>query len=339
MTQLDLVIPGLCGPLPDIDRLDSESINSLVACLSKADQQATVQKKFHDVLAALFSLDNKKPFPAAALSLLACDQYTEQGHWFKIDPVYLQADIDHAILRDSHGLDLTQQESEIFIEELNAHFKDDGMRFLMIDKDSWFLNVLDHEKVSTTALNEVISRNIYSFMPQGEDALFWKRFMNEVQMLMHQSQVNEQREASNKLPINGVWLWGEGGLPAKAELKEKMVYSQHSIVKGLTALNEIDCHVMPDAKTFMEQFSHDKEKLLVLDDLFGISCYGDVLAWQSSFDKLYEQWLSPVLNWAMKNKIKINLHPCNGVVYKVTSRNKFRFFKDKRISSYIKTYE
>lgn len=339
LTQLDLVIPGLCGPLPEIDRLDSESILSLVSCLARADQQLSPQKSFYDVLVKLFGLDKSKPLPAAALSLLACEQYTEQGYWFHVDPVYLQADMDHAFLRDTHGLDLTQQESKTLIEELNTHFMDDGMHFLMADKDSWFLNIPDHEKVSTTPLNEVISRNVYSFMPQGEDALFWKRFMNEVQMLMHQSQVNVQREENNKLPVNGVWLWGEGSLPNKTDLQNTEVYSQHSLVKGLANINNFNCYQMPDAKTFIEHVAKKENNLLVLDDLFNLTCYGDVMAWQSSFTELYTNWLEPILYWAMKEKIKVNLFPCNGVCYQITSHNRFRIFRNKRIESHIKTYE
>ena len=339
LTQLDLVIPGLCGPLPEIDRLDSESINSFVSWLARADRQASPQKSFHDVLAMLFALDSNKPFPAAALSLLACDQYTDQGHWFHADPVHLQADMDHAILRDTHGLDLTQQESESLIKELNAHFQEDGIRFLMNNKDSWFINVATCEKVSTMPLNEVISRNVYSFMPQGEDALFWKKFMNEVQMLMHQSQVNEQREENNKLPVNGVWLWGEGALPLNADLQDVEIYGCHSLVKGLATLNDLNCRTISTADDFLENFSKESKSILVLDDLFNVTCYGDVMAWQSSFNELYGNWLEPVLHWAKKNKIKVNLYPCNGVAYQIASHNRFRLFRNKHIENYIDTYE
>ena len=339
LTQLNLVIPGLCGPLPDIDRLDSESIQSLIKHLSKSDKNELSQKSFYEVLAQLFYLDECKPFPAAALSLLANDQYVEQGYWFRADPVHLQADMDHAILRDSHGLDLSLEESEALIAELNAYFHDDGIRFLVNDKNSWVININDHEKVSTTPVHDVISRNVYSFMPMGEDALYWKKFMNEVQMLLYQSSVNERREENNKLSINGVWLWGEGDLPVKSRVKNLVVYSQHSMVKGLAILNELDCHVVSDSKTFIDQVSNDEENLLVLDDLFNMTCYGDVLAWQSSFNVLYKDWLEPIFNWAKKNRVKINLHPCDGVSYHISGKNTFRLFRDNRLETYIKTYE
>jgi len=339
LTQLNLVIPGLCGPLPDLDRLDAESVQSLVSWLSRSDRRISPQKNFYDVLGMLFALDSAKPFPAAALSLLACDQYTEEGYWFHVDPVHLQADMDHAILRDTHGLDLTQQESETLIKELNTHFLEDGIRFFMGDKDSWFLNIADHEKITTTPVSEVISRNVYAFMPQGEDALFWKKFMNEVQMLLHHSAVNQLRIDNNKLPVNGAWLWGEGALPAKTCTHKMGVYGNHALLKGLAAVNELSCHPISDVVDLTGSVSRQSESLVLLDDLFNVTCYGDVTAWQSVFNELYTNWLEPILSWAMKNKISINLYPCNGVCYQITGRNKFRFFRDKRIEKYIDTYE
>jgi len=339
LAQLNLVIPGLCGPLPEIDNLNSESVKSLLSWLAKADRQTISQKSFYDVLAVLFTVDEEKPFPAAALSLLGRGQYTEGSYWFYIDPVYLQADMDHAILRDTHGLDLTQHESEALIEELNTHFNEDGIHFFMHDKDSWFLNIVDHGNVSTTPVNEVISRNVYAFMPQGEDALFWKKVMNEVQMLLHHSAVNEKRISNNKLPVNGAWLWGGGKLPVKASQHKMDIYGRHSLIKGLAALNELDYCPISDFGNFSGRISRQSASLLVLDDLFNITSYGDVTVWQSTFNELYTNWLEPILSWAMKNKISINLYPCNGVCYQISGKNKFRFFCDKRIEKYIDTYE
>lgn len=339
LTQLNLVIPGLCGPLPDLDRLDSEAVQSLVNLLAKSDKKISSCKSFYEELANLFSLDQNQSFPAAALSLLGNNKYNEGGHWFLADPIHLQADVDHAILRDSHGLDLSIEESEALVEELNSHFMEDGICFLINNKDSWFVNVPAHHNIATTPVHDVISRNVYTFMPQGDDALFWKKIMNEVQMLMYQSQVNEQRETQGKLPINGVWFWGEGELPAKTDLATMEVYSQSSMVKGLAILNEFNYRDTSDIDAFLKQVSPQSNNLLVLDDLFNLTCYGDVMAWQSSFDILYKDWLRPIFSWAEKEKVMINLMPCNGTRYQIPSKHRFRFFRDKRIASYITTYE
>lgn len=339
LAQLDLVIPGLCGPLPEVESLDSESIKSLVSCLSKSnrvlDYYPTSKNNFYDVLVTIFGLTADQSLPVAALSLLASDHDISQGHWFCADPVQLQADMDHAILRDAQSLGLTQDESDAFLAELNAHFHEDGISFVATDKEHWFVNVPDQQQISTTALNDVIARNINFFMPQGEDALFWKKLMNEVQMLLHLSPVNEKREQQNKLPVNGLWFWGEGELPCKTDSEITEVYSSNPVVKGLADLSNIKYHSDFD----IENIKSESNTLMVLDDLFGITGYGDVGEWQKVFSELYLNKMKPIIELAMKKKIKINLHPCNGVCYQLSAKNKFRFFRDKRIASYIDSYE
>ena len=158
-------------------------------------------------------------------------------------------------------------------------------------------------------------------------------------MLLHLSTVNEQREQQNKLPVNGLWFWGEGELPAKTNVKLKEVYSRQAVVKGLCHLNQLDCHSDFDVKTLFQNMTQESRVLLVLDDLFAVTSYGDVMAWQSSLSDLYMNQLEPIIQLAMKKKIKLNIHPCNGVCYQISSKNKFRFFRDKRITNYIDSYE
>jgi len=337
--QLDLVIPGLCGPLPEINSLNSEAVRSLISWLAKASRQTENEKDFYQVLARLFAINAIDSFPAAALSALASGQYTEQGHWFCVDPVHLQADMDHAILRGAQGLDLTEQESAALIDELNQHFQQEGIRFHMTDRHSWFINVPDHANVTTTPVNDVIGRNIYSFMPQGDDALFWKKILNEVQMLLHQSRVNARRAANNQLPVNGVWLWGGGVLPSSGTLSHANIYAQHAIVSGLAALNKTGCYPATELGNFIENASGDSRAIAVIDDLHDVSSHGDVNAWQAVLNDLYVNQLGTVLNAAMKKNIRINLYPCNGVCYQLRARDKFKIFRDKKIETYINTYE
>ena len=339
LVQLDLVIPGLCGPLPEINSLNSEAIHALISWLAKASRKATYENNFYQVLARLFAINATDSFPAAALSLLASGQYSEQGHWFCVDPVHLQADMDHALLRGAQGLDLTQQESEAFIAELNQHFQQDGIRFVMTGRHSWFINVPDHANVETTPVNDVVGRNIYAFMPQGDDALFWKRVLNEVQMLLHQSPVNAQRAANHKLAINGVWLWGGGALPEAGKLPYAQIYAQHAIVCGLAALNKTDCNPVAASGDFIENASGNSRAIVVVDDLYNVTSHGDVNAWQSVLNDLYVGQLKTLLNVTMKKNILVNLYPCNGVCYQLRARDKFKIFRDRKIESHINTYE
>jgi hypothetical protein len=53
-------------------------------------------------------------------------------------------------------------------------------------------------------------------------------------MLLFGHQVNHIREEENRLPINGVWFWGEGGLPEATEKKKfDCVLTNSFLVKGI----------------------------------------------------------------------------------------------------------
>ena len=49
-------------------------------------------------------------------------------------------------------------------------------------------------------------------MPRGADGGTWKRWQNEIGMLLHEHPVNVEREANGNVPVNGVWFWGGGRL-------------------------------------------------------------------------------------------------------------------------------
>ncbi len=144
MNLIDLVVPGLCGPLPDTDFLKvNPTLSSLARLLARADRFQSARKGFHPELAALFGLHAESSMPSAALSLLGENRELGEGHWFHADPVHLQADMDHAILRDSSSLDLSREESDALINEVNRHFSDDGIRLIAIDANHWFINIAD----------------------------------------------------------------------------------------------------------------------------------------------------------------------------------------------------
>ena len=41
----------------------------------------------------------------------------------------------------------------------------------------------------------------------------WYKLLNEIQMFMHQHEVNQQRMQSGLLAINSLWFWGAGSRP------------------------------------------------------------------------------------------------------------------------------
>ncbi len=69
----------------------------------------------------------------------------------------------------------------------------------------WELSV--DTKFSTVPLKKVMHQEMSPYLPCGKKAGEWKRWMTEVQMLLHQDPLNQKRESLNQKTVN--WLWIE----------------------------------------------------------------------------------------------------------------------------------
>ena len=339
MNPLNLVVPGMCGPLPEPAAIQNNSTtSSLARLLARADSFPSMQKGFHQELLALCDMQAMSA-PSAVLSLLGERQELGEGYWFHADPVHLQADMDRAILRDSLSLDLKQDEADDLIREINQHFYEDGIRLVSLDKNHWFLNITDHARIETTSLHDMIGCNVNFYLPKGEDEKYWKRFLNEVQMLLHMSDVNHRRELSGLLPVNSLWVWGGGILPKINDTFKQRIFTNVPMAKGLAIVHDASHHPISDVASLFETIDDDLPSLVILDDVFVPACYGDVIAWQSALDDLFDQWINPLVAHAMKRKSAIRLYPCNGINYLISPANKYRFYRKGNITDYIGAYE
>jgi hypothetical protein len=307
--------------------------------LSRADKIKAADN-FHQQLAALFEFGNTdRALPYAALELLGEGGQPEDAFWLHADPVCMQADIDHAILFDAQSLMLEDGEAEQLIAELNAHFSQDGTVLQRGSLANWYLSINEQQQISTSALHDVIGRNINQFMPAGLDAQHWKRFMNEAQMLLHASEVNQQREARGHLPVNSLWLWGEGCLPVAANARTTFdrILTNNAYVRGLAKFSGMDCEQLPEnADAFVASCDQPEHVCLVLDELFGSISYADVADWQQKIMILNEIWLQPLLQHAVKNNIAVYFYPCNGSAYQISARHRFRFWKRGSIKDHLR---
>ena len=347
-TRLSLVVPGACGPLPDsvgsIDNLDKR-LRSLSwwTWLSRADRVAA-EPDFYRQLAALFDIDyGQAGFPHAAINLLGEGGSPGDKLWIHADPVCLQADMDHAILFDAYSLQLTQYEADKLVAELNVHFAEDGISLFCHSPSHWYLELADHKNISSRALPDVIGRNVNAFMPAGDDAAFWKRFMNEAQMLLHMSEINQQREARGHLPVNSLWLWGEGGLPrAHADTREAVinrVLSDNISARGLAGFDHIACEPLPaDVIALTQQLCHGEHVCVVMDALYSAVSYGDVGAWQTQMLAFYQTWLSPLVDFAMRQKIPLLIYPCDGSAYQLSSSSRLRLWRRGGINNHLRMH-
>ena len=338
--KLSLIVPGLCGPIPAIEGFDA-SAEPLLELLRPLRKQKITAAGEAELLADLFGLTLDAPFSYAALASLSYGLDPGDNCWLHADPVNLQADMQRAVLSDAQTLHIRDDEAEQLVEQINSHFAEDGLRVIIADANNWFIP-LDNCDLQTTPLKQAIGRNVNSLLPTGEGAAQWKRILNEVQMLMHMSEVNEQREQRGLPPINSLWFWGEGRLPRTGNCDLSHVYADDALTAGLARHGRIKHSALTDPLALAYAMKHDGHSLVSLQQLNGPLSYGDVTLWLVSMRELVEDWLKPLIDAASRLDADVSIYPCNGLRYHLRQNNKFElsmlmFWKKDRLQDHVDT--
>ena len=362
---LHLIVPGICGPVSDIRPLATDSVLAKwVNTLSRA-RCSDSQSNANDVLAAITGLGNAGDFPTAALSFFAEDAYDSSLFYMHADPVHLRADMDHAVLTSSSDMAINKQESEALSLSLNRHFEQDGLCFITLDENRWLLSCKEKIDLETTPLVDAIGRNINFILPKGDDSTRWRQILTEIQMLMFSHEVNESREARGQLPINSLWFHGCGELKhtgqddtgqtdAKltdidksitAEKKGYRFCSNDDVIKGLAkyiCCDHIGQPAVVDDYLQLLSAADNTVNILHIADLEHLVNYTDVEPWLSQLEMTLNNWVYPLLSFANKNNIKLNIYPCNSKQYQFSRydnlRSWYRIFHKNKLEHYVSSY-
>jgi hypothetical protein len=202
---LILVVPGLLAQPP-------QALAGMPSLATLARQAAPPRLARRGIAAALVSaLGARDDTPIAPLAALGAGVAPGADYVSMADPVFLAADRDDVVLVRRVD-DLAPEAAAALAALLDRHFADDGLHFLAVRPDAWFVRCASAPEIVTTPLDAALARGIYAHLPRGRDAGTWKRWQNEIEMLLHEHPLNAAREAAGDAPVTGIWFWGGGRL-------------------------------------------------------------------------------------------------------------------------------
>lgn len=177
----------------------------------------------------------------------------------RADPVSLVAGRDDVLLAGRID-DLAVEEAQALAATLDQHFAVDGLAFHAPRPDAWFVTA--RTRVPVEADPFAINQPIHSRLPRGEHGGTWRRWLSEMQMLLHEHPVNAQREASGRAPVTGIWVSGGGVAPRELRVGVAVYASPghaSDVAKGLarlanTPVRDVPAELPPD------------DALVVIDD-------------------------------------------------------------------------
>jgi hypothetical protein len=295
-----LVVPGLFLPAEQAEAYRGLVLPSLQTLLARADSSHTPPQNLEAWLGKAFGIEPQQNVPVAPLTLAFDGGMPGNDYWLRADPVHLRLHRDQGSLIDASIATLTQPEAEALCVTLNHQFAGEGLAFLPLQPDRWYVKLAHIPAMQTVALHAAIGKDIHPLLPSGTDAAGWRQRLNEIQMLLFEHPTNTERESRGELPINSVWFWGGGMMPKNIAIAYSSVSSDDLFTRGLARAADIPESSLPDnghawLKQEINNPQNTYKKLLIINKLNKHLSYGDLYHWRESLLALEHQWFAPLL--------------------------------------------
>ncbi len=149
----------------------------------------------------------------------------------------------------------------------------------------------------------VLGKTANPYIEQSRQILPWYQLLNEIQMYMHQHEVNAERLQRGMLPINSLWFWGAGSLPQafNANLAwycDDPVMNQFAVSLGL----------MPKSCTNVDEIDNSVDTLVIDLRLMEFLKAGAAITLDQLLLDIDCNILKPLLVAAAKGRSLLTLH-------------------------------
>src|SRR4029453_12685849 len=229
--------------------------------------------------------------PLAPIRLAALGVDPGTAYWLDADPGTRVARRDD--VPPARGVrDLDPYDAATLIRMLNSHFTTDGIEFVAVRPDAWFVRAPEIVRLRTRPLAAATGRMLRDLLPTGPDGGTWRRWQNEIQMLLHEHPVNTARERDGKAPANSIWFSDGGTIPSHSAMARVVrTFADSGIAIALAS------HVDRPARAVPAAFG------AILADSGNAAVIVVVLATTLDVDAIERDWTGPAWTALVRSKL------------------------------------
>jgi len=148
------------------------------------------------------------------------------------DPVYLEPRLDHLCLHAPKRDSVPSADLRALIDHLQVTLADEQEFGFARLGGSCYLRA--REPIATAAVPAyVVDQQVPSeFLPAGEDTASYRNLLSEIEMSLHDHEVNQRRIDQGEQPINSMWLWGGGFAPKRETRPQPPLFADDPLLLG-----------------------------------------------------------------------------------------------------------
>jgi hypothetical protein len=259
---------------------------SLELLLARGRCTSAAAERVEDWLREAFELGDG-PLAAGALTLLGANGEPGERAWLRADPVHLRLMRDRLVLAPAAALGIRQEEAQALCGALNHHFAS-RLGVQVIDPQCWVASTDANLVVDAVPPLALAGHDVAVALPGATSSL-----LNEAQMVLHAHPVNEARE----LPINSVWFWGGGRLPAVSTKRWQSVTADDPLVLGLGRAAGLRHRTLPaSSAAWLERAPEEGRHLVMLDALRVPLALEQAREYHEALARFERDWFAPLLD-------------------------------------------
>jgi hypothetical protein len=148
------------------------------------------------------------------------------------DPVYLEPRLDHLCLHALDDEQLSTADLRTILDYLQETLaQNERFGFARIGSCGYLRS---DDPLSTAQLPAIVIDEQLpdEFMPSGEESGSYRKLRSEVEMALHDHEVNIRRQSEGLQPINSLWLWGGGFAPEQETEPRPPLFGNDPLLKG-----------------------------------------------------------------------------------------------------------
>ncbi len=148
------------------------------------------------------------------------------------DPVYLEPRLDHLCLHALRRSGVAMSELQALIDHLQSTLADDKhFGFARLGSYGYLSAKMSISTASVPAY--VVDQQVPGeFLPSGDDTATHRNLLGEIEMALHDHEVNLRRVEQGQQAVNSLWLWGGGVAPEQQTRPQPPLYSNDPLLTG-----------------------------------------------------------------------------------------------------------